>query len=136
MKAVSLLLLRTSCGFLMVLWGMDKLVNPDHALFVSNTFYLGLFSALPLLRGFGVVQIVMGLLVAVGLGRRLLYPLLGLITGVSMLAVWQSVVDPLGFVFENTKRLFYPSLIIFAAVLVLAAFRDEDKLSLDRRLVE
>ena len=133
MKAISLLLLRVSCGFLMVLWGMDKWVNPDHALFVSDTFYRGLFSILPLLQGFGVLQIVLGLLIVLGLGRQFLYLPLGLITGISMLAVWPSVVDPLGFVFEGTKRLFYPSVIIFAAVLVLAAFREEDGLALARK---
>ena len=38
MKVSSLLLLRIASGLLMVLWGLDKLVNPDHAMLVSNTF--------------------------------------------------------------------------------------------------
>jgi len=131
MKILSIFFLRIASGLLMVLWGLDKLVNPDHAMFVSNTFYMGLFSLQWLLQVFGVLQVLLGLLIAVGFCRQFTYPLLLLINTCSMLAVWQSVVDPLGFFFEGSKRLFFPSLIIFCAVLVLIAFRKDDKVALD-----
>jgi hypothetical protein len=41
------------------------------------------------------------------------------------------VIDPWGWVFSGSNALFYPSLIIFAASLLLIAFRDEDRLALD-----
>ena len=138
MKVSSLLLLRIASGLLMVLWGLDKLVNPDHAMLVSNTFYVGLFSLEWLLQVFGVFQFLLGLVVIVGFQRRLAYPILLLINTASMLAVWKYIVDPLGFVFQGSteflrqgQRLFFPSLIIFAGVLVLIAFREQDKVSLD-----
>ena len=141
MKVPSLLLLRIASGLLMVLWGLDKLVNPDHAMLVSNTFYLGLFSLEWLLQVFGVLQVLLGLLIVVGFQRRLAYPILLLINSTSMLAVWKYIVDPLGFVFQGSteflqqaQRLFFPSLIIFAGVLVLIAFREQDKVSLDPQL--
>jgi uncharacterized membrane protein YphA (DoxX/SURF4 family) len=133
MKAKSLLFLRVSIGVLMVLWGIDKLADVEHGVRVSEAFYFGIFSAPVLLQAFGVLQILLGLLVIVGLARALLYPALLVITGVTVLGVWKSIVDPWGWVLEGSNVLFYPSLIIFAGSLVLWAFRDEDTLALDRR---
>ncbi len=132
MKVLSLLLLRIASGLLMVLWGLDKLVNPDHAMFVSNTFYMGLFSLQWLLQLFGVFEVLFGVVIVAGFQRQFTYPLLLAINTFSMLAVWRSIVDPLGFFFEGSKRLFFPSLIIVSAVLVLIAFREHDTVTLDR----
>jgi putative oxidoreductase len=133
MKAFSLLLLRLSLGMLMLVWGLDKLVDVEHAVRVSERFYLGLFDSVPLLRGFGALQCLLGLLVAAGLLRRFAYPALLAITGATLLGVRRSIVDPWGWVLEGTNALFFPSLIVFAAALVLLAFRAEDLLSLDAR---
>ena len=67
------------------------------------------------------------------MARTLLYPVLLVITGATVLVVWRSIVDPWGWVLEGSNVLFYPSLIIFAGSLVLWAFREEDTLALDRR---
>ena len=133
MKPRSLLLLRVSLGLLMLIWGVDKLVNVRHGLTVSEHFYLGAFSSAALLRAFGVVQIALGALVLLGAARRYAYPLLLAVTGATLLGVWKSVVDPWGWYLQGANVLFYPSLIIFAGSLVLWAFRDEDRLALDRR---
>ena len=133
MKEKSLLFLRVSLGLLMVIWGLDKLVNVEHGLKVSEGFYFGLFSVPVLLQVFGVVQTLAGVLIVAGLARRLVYPLLLAVTGMTALGVWKSIVDPWGWVLEGSNALFYPSLIILAGSLVLWAFRDEDTLSLDHR---
>lgn len=133
MRAFSLMLLRVTLGGLMVWWGLDKLVNIDHAIGVSSRFYLGLFDAPTLLKAFGIVQIVMGAMVIVGLMRRQAYLLLLAITTVNVLAVGKSILDPWGWVFEGTNVLFYPSITIFAANLVIMAFQDEDTISLDAK---
>jgi hypothetical protein len=44
-----------------------------------------------------------------------------------MLGVWKSIVDPWGWFLTGANTLFYPSLIIFAGVLILIAFADEDR---------
>lgn len=133
MKAKSLLFLRISLGLLMVIWGADKLVNVEHGIRVSEGFYFGAFSIPALLQAFGAVQIVVGLLICLGLALRVVYPFLLAVTGITALGVWRSIVDPWGWVLEGSNVLFYPSLIIFAASLVLWAFRDEDSLTLQRR---
>lgn len=106
MKPRSLLLLRASLGLLMMIWGLDKLVNVRHGLEVSRYFYRGAFNSAVLLQAFSVVQIALG--------------------------VWKSVVDPWGGSPEGANVLFYPSLIIFAASLVLWAFQDENRLVVGR----
>jgi uncharacterized membrane protein YphA (DoxX/SURF4 family) len=128
MKARSLLLLRASLGLLMLIWGVDKLVNVKHGLEVSKYFYLGAFDSAALLRAFGVVQMALGALILLGVGRRFTYPALLAVTGATLLGVWRSVADPWGWYLEGANVLFYPSLIIFAAALVLWAFRDDDRL--------
>jgi uncharacterized membrane protein YphA (DoxX/SURF4 family) len=116
----------------MVIWGVDKLVNVQHGLTVSEHFYLGAFSSATLLTAFGVAQTALGALVLLGVGRRYAYPLLLAVTGATLLGVWKSVVDPWGWYLEGANVLFYPSLIIFAASLVLWAFRGEDHLVVGR----
>ncbi|SHF28268.1 Uncharacterized membrane protein YphA, DoxX/SURF4 family [Microbulbifer donghaiensis] len=133
MRAYSLLLLRISLGLLLVIWGIDKLVNVSHAVAVSERFYLGLITAPTLWKIFGALQTALGLAVILGLWRRFSYPLQTLVNGATLLGVWQSVVDPWGWVLEGSNVLFYPSLIIFAGCLVLWAFLGDDRLALDRR---
>ena len=114
-------LLRISIGYLLVIWGADKLVNPAHGLAVSTRFYYGMFSLPWLLTVFGIAQVVLGLLVMAGLWPRYTYPVVAVITGMTLLGVWRSIVDPWGWYLTGSNALFYPSLIIFAAVLVLLA---------------
>lgn len=129
MRQASLLLLRVSIGLLMVFWGIDKLVNVEHGMQVSEGFYLGLFSIPVLLQAFGVLQVLLGLLVIAGVARNLVYPALLAITAATALGVWKSIVDPWGWYLQGSNVLFYPSLIIFAASLVLWAFRGDDTLA-------
>lgn len=116
---VPLVLLRASLGLLLVVWGADKLRNAQHGLLVSKVFYGGLVSSPALITGFGAVEVLLGLALVAGLARRVTYPALLVITGATLLAVWRSVLDPLGLVFAHTQLLFFPSLIIFAGALVL-----------------
>ncbi|MFI2811207.1 MULTISPECIES: DoxX family membrane protein [Microbulbifer] len=133
MRAFSLLLLRISLGLLLVIWGVDKLVNVEHAIAVSDRFYLGVVSAPLLWKMFGVLQLLLGAAVITGLWQRYTYPAQAIVNGITLLGVWRSVVDPWGWYLEGTNVLFYPSLIVFAGCLVLWAFRDEDRLAPGRR---
>jgi hypothetical protein len=68
-----------------------------------------------------------------GVARRWVYPAVAAITGTTLLGVWRSVVDPWGWYLEGSNVLFYPSAVVFAAVLVLWAWRDEDLLAVGPR---
>ncbi|MFY0992259.1 DoxX family membrane protein [Halomonas sp. C05BenzN] len=130
-KTLSLLLLRVSLGGLLLVWGVNKIVNTDHSQAIADNFYFGFLSTEVLLPLAGVGQMLVGLLVVIGLARRWTYPLQLLLNGASLVAVSASVIDPWGWYLEGTNALFYPSLIIFAASLAVMAFREEDRLSLD-----
>ncbi|HYW06995.1 MAG TPA: hypothetical protein VE913_08570 [Longimicrobium sp.] len=135
MKAGTLLFLRLTIAYLLVIWGVDKLVNPEHGLAVSRTFYAGLFGGRSLMPAYGALQIALGALLALGIGRRFVYPAVAAITGTTLLGVWRSVADPWGWYLEGSNVLFYPSAVVFAAVLVLWAWRDDDLLAAGRRRV-
>ncbi len=131
MKAWSLCLLRVSLGLLLVWWGLDKLVNVEHSVRVADTFYLGIGRAVWFLSAFGVFETALGLLVIIGKWRRFTYPVMLLILAVSGLSVWKSIIDPWGWIFEESNALFYPSLVILAGALVVWGFKDEDTMALD-----
>lgn len=126
----ALLLLRISIGALMLVWGADKFANPEHGVKVAERFYFGVLSASSAMPVLGAIQVVLGGLVVVGAFRRYAYPLVAATTGVTLLGVWRSIVDPWGWYLEGTNALFFPSLTIFAAVLVLMSLRDADRLAL------
>lgn len=136
LRSISLLLVRVSLGWLMVLWGFDKIINVEHAVRVSEGFYGGIVSAASVWTGLGYAQVILGLLVSVGLLRRFTYPVLLAVTGTTLLAVWKSIVDPFGLVVEGGNLVFFPSSTIFFAGLVVLAFRSEDAFSVDARLQE
>lgn len=132
MKKITLLLLRVSLGWLLVIWGADKVFNVEHGLAVANKFYFGFLATQSAMQIAGVLQILIGLAVVVGLARRWAYPIQVLLNSASLLAVVKSVLDPWGWFFTGSNALFYPSLIIFAASLLLIAFREDDTWVLDR----
>ena len=133
MKAISLLTLRITLGWLMIVWGVDKLTDVEHAQRVAEGFYFGIGTGAAFLTVAGVLQIVLGILVVVGFARQATIPILGAVNGITLLAVWKSIVDPWGFVLEGGNLVFFSSAVIFAGILVVWAHRDEDVLSLDAR---
>lgn len=135
MKTWTLFLLRVSLGWLLVIWGADKVFNVEHGMAVANTFYFGFLAVENALRVAGALQILVGLAVVVGFARRWVYPIQVLLNAASLLAVMRSVIDPWSWLFEGSNPLFYPSLIIFAGSLLLIAYRDEDRLVLDKKRV-
>ena len=132
-KVYTLLFLRVSLGLLMLVGGADKIANPAHGVAVAERFYLGLGASAALMPALGAAQIVLGALVIAGALRRVTYPVLLAVTGLTLLGVWRSVLDPWGWVLEGSNALFFPSLIVFAGALVLQAFRAEDRLALEGR---
>ena len=57
----------------------------------------------------------------------------GMSVATTLVAVWKSIIDPFKVVLQGGNLIFYPSLIIFAAGVVLLAFREQDTIALDAR---
>ena len=134
MKRWGLFLLRVTTGWLLVMWGLDKLVNVEHGQAVAEAFYLGIGTQAIVLNVLGVLQIILGALVVLGLWRRRAYPVAFVILLITALGVWKSIIDPWSWVLEGSNVLFYPSAIIAAGALLLWGTIDEDEMTLDGRL--
>jgi putative oxidoreductase len=137
MRAYSLLFLRFSTGMLIILWGLVKLAKPDVGVGVATKYYGGVGAMNALQMPWGIFQIIIGLLVILGLFRRYVYPVQAGILCVGALAIWKYLLDPFGMYLlspEDSQLLFFPSLCLAAATLVIWAFRDDDRLALDNRL--
>lgn len=136
-KALSLAFLRIATGLLLVLWGVIRIGNPDAGTHVSDKYYLGLLSHEGLQRPIGIAEAVLGGLVVIGLFRRVTLPIQAIVLVAGAAAIWRYLLDPLGlYLLDAVSRqvLFFPSLGMAAASLLLLAFQDEDKYSLDRIL--
>ncbi len=134
MKRWGLFLLRVTIGWLLIVWGLDKLVNVEHGQRVAEAFYLGIGSQAIVQHVLGVLQIILGALVVLGFWRRRAYPVAFAILLITALGVWKSILDPWGWVLEGANALFYPSAIIAAATLLLWGTIDEDRMTLDAHL--
>ena len=134
MKRWGLFLLRVTTGWLLVMWGLDKLVNVEHGQAVAEAFYLGIGTQAIVLNALGVLQIILGALVVLGLWRRRAYPVAFIVLLITALGVWRSIIDPWGWVLEGSQVLFYPSAIIAAGALLLWGTIDEDEMTLDAKM--
>jgi uncharacterized membrane protein YphA (DoxX/SURF4 family) len=137
MKALSLLLLRVSTGLLLVIWGLIKVMAPTAAVGVSDKYYFGLLSSADLQMPLGAAEVALGVAVALGLFRTIVYPLQTLVLGLGVVAIWKYVADPFGMYLltEETRQvLFFPSSTVFIASLALLAFREHDTITLDAAL--
>ena len=134
MKRWGLFLMRVTTGWLLVMWGLDKLFNVEHGQAVAETFYLGIGSQAAVLNILGVLQIILGALVVLGLWRRRAYPVAFVVLLITALGVWKSIIDPWGWFLEGSQVLFYPSAIIAAGALLLWGTIDEDQMTLDAKM--
>ncbi|MBA2466262.1 MAG: hypothetical protein H0V46_01485 [Sphingomonas sp.] len=136
-KAASLLLLRAGTGLLLILWGALRLITPAAGPGLATKYYGGFLDVQSIQIGFGIAEVIIGLLVVLGLFRRIAYALQALILIPGALILWRYLIDPLGLYLldkDSSQILFFPSITIAAATLVLLAFRDDDLWSLDHRL--
>ena len=136
-KAAALLILRIGTGLLLILWGALRVLSPAAGPGLATKYYGGFLDLQSLQVGYGIAEVIIGLLVVVGLFRRIGYPLQALILVPGALILWRYLLDPMGMYLldkEHSQILFFPSITIAAATLVLLAFQDEDRWSLDRKL--
>jgi len=139
LKPASLLLLRIGTGLLLVVWGTLRLATPAAGPGLADKYYAGLLNVPAVQTAFGAAEILIGALVVLGLLRRFAYPLQALVLIPGALMLWRFLADPLGWYLldrETSQILFFPSIAVAAASLVLIAFRDEDIWSLDRLLAK
>lgn len=82
----------------------------------------------------GAILLVIGILAALGLFRRFALAAQAVVLVFGALSIWKYLLDPLGLYLltrEDSQVLFFPSLAVAFASLLLVAMRDEDRWVLD-----
>ncbi|USD40294.1 hypothetical protein J4N42_09450 [Vibrio sp. SCSIO 43135] len=121
--SVSLLLLRVSIFVVFLMWGLDKIIVPEHAVKVMQGFY-GLSLSTGAMMGLGVLQMLfLGAFVA-GLWKKWTYGAILGLHAVSTLSSFGKYMDP----FNNL--LFFAAWPMLAACFALYVLRDYDTFTL------
>jgi uncharacterized membrane protein YkgB len=108
--ANALLFLRLGVFIVIVMWTLDKFVNPGHAAGVFENFY-GLSGWGPtVFMIIGALESILLIGFVIGFKKRLTYGLIFLIHAVSTLSSWKQYINP-----------FDGNLLFFAAIPMLAA---------------
>jgi hypothetical protein len=121
---ISLLLLRLSLGAFLLVWSIDKVVNPEHAQAVFERFYLTSISG-ELAIAAGVIQTLVILAFMAGALKTLTYGVALLMHAVSTLSTWKHLIAPYA---PDTSMLFWAAVPVVFALLALFLLRDRDRL--------
>lgn len=128
-------LLRVGMGLFLAAWGLDKLMATEGSIGIFSGFY-GIDVGALAIQAFGIAEILLGILLAVGLFRVSTAWIQLLVNGVSTVASWRQILDPWG-VFGLTDggtHLFLASIVITAASIVLVVNARDPRFTLDHRL--
>lgn len=116
----SLLLLRLGVFLVMLMWTLDKFVQPEHSAKVFEGFYgLGGFST-EIFYLLGALELLLILAFVTGSWKRISYGLVMILHGVSTLSSYAQYFDP----FNNL--LFFAAWPMLAACVALYLLRDSD----------
>lgn len=129
-------ILRVGMGVFLAYWGFDKIVATEGGQAIFSNFYL-LDVGPSMIQVAGGVEVVFGVMLAVGLLRvPAAWIQLG-INGVSTVASWRQILDPWGIWGlrdGGNAHLFLASIVIMAAAVVLVINARDDAFTLDRVL--
>ena len=123
---LSLLLLRLSVFLVMLMWTIDKILNPDHAAAVYEKFYFIGGVSPTLLLGIALAELALLLAFVAGIAKTYTYGAVLLLHAVSTLSSYQQYLNP----FEGPNLLFFAAWPMLAACLALFWLRAEDRLCL------
>jgi putative oxidoreductase len=118
--ANALLLLRLSVFVVMLMWTLDKFINPDHSAAVYANFYkIGSLGA-EIFMLIGALELLLLLAFVTGFKKTISYGLVLIIHSISTLSTWQQYLDP----FNNL--LFFAAIPMLAACWALFSLRELD----------
>ena len=137
MKQFALAGLRIATALLLVIWGLIRVMAPDKGAGVSEKYYGGLGAIEAVQIAWGAALLVIGILVILGLFRRVTLAAQAVVLVFGAMSIWKYLLDPFGLYLlsaEASNVLFFPSLALAFASLLLLAMREEDRWSLDNWL--
>lgn len=116
----SLLTLRLGVFIVMIMWTLDKFINPGHSIKIFDKFYgvSGLSDMIPYL--IGTIQLILMIAFVMGIKKRLTYGAIFIMHGLSTLSSFNQYLD--GF----NHLLFFAAWPMWAACFTLYLLRDQD----------
>jgi len=119
--ANALFLLRISVFLVILMWTLDKFINPGHAAGVFENFY-GLSGWGPtVFMVIGALELILLLAFVTGFKKTISYGLVLAIHAVSTLSTWKQLLNP-----YDGGLLFYAAIPMLAACWALFSLRDMD----------
>jgi len=120
--AISLLLLRVSVFVVMLVWTLDKFINPGHASAVFKKFYFISVPGNQIMYFIGTVELIILLGFITGVKKRFTYGAVLLFHAVSTLASSTNYLAP----YEGANALFFAAWPMLAAFITLYLLREQD----------
>ena len=120
----SLFCLRISVFVVFFVWGLDKILNPQHASQVFQTFYFSPSFGPNVSYVLGGVQLAIAVGFLLGFKKTLTYGAILLMHLVSTVSSYQQYLAP----YDGMNMLFFAALPMLAACLALFVLRDQDTL--------
>jgi len=116
----SLLSLRLGVFIVMIMWTLDKLINPGHSAKIFEKFY-GISTSSDLVPYvLGAIQLILMLAFVAGIKKRITYGIVFVMHGISTLSSFNQYFDA----FNNL--LFFTAWPMWAACFTLYLLRDQD----------
>lgn len=120
--ALALFVLRFGLGLFLLLWSLDKLVEPESTLKIFGHFY-GLSISTTFAYGAGFLETLLSIAILAGFWKTLSYGLGLLLHTVSTLSTYQQLLSPFG-----QNHLFIAAIPVLTAFVTLFLLRDQDTL--------
>jgi len=121
---ISLLTMRLATAAFLLVWAIDKVVDPDHAQAVFAKFYDTTISSGTLVA-IGWAQVVIVIAFAAGVLRTWSYGAVLLMHAVSTASSYRQLTDPWG---PGGSLLFWAAVPVLAAMIALFVLRSRDRL--------
>jgi len=122
--SLSLYTLRLGVFLVMIMWTIDKFINPEHTAKVFKHFYLigGVSNVMAYIMGAIQLALVLGFLF--GIKKKWTYGVLFVLHAISSLSTWAKYLDPWG----PRNLLFFTTWPMLAAIFTLYMLREKDTL--------
>ena len=121
----SLLIMRLSFAAFMLIWAVDKVIAPEHAMAVFSRYYFTELSSGPFIV-IGLIQIAIILAFAVGFARFWSYGAVLVMHAVSTASTYAQLANP--WAAGPRGLLFWAAVPALAAIVALFILRDRDQL--------
>ena len=121
---LSLLLMRMSIFVVMLMWTIDKIINPSHSAKVFEKFYFIAGLENSIMSIIGLIELVILTAFILGVYKRFSYGAVLIFHTVSTWSSYQQYMSP----FEGSHLLFFAAWPMLAGCLMLYLLREDDNL--------